>query len=88
MKKVWYYFIKTFLWIFIANSLIALGFVGYNHRSLYLPEYGQGYWWAWRAAFSEAPENILFIIIAITALILLVTKYNKFTSEHTGVYKK
>ena len=58
-------------WLLIANGFIALGFVMAHMRMSWLPEYGQGFWWAWGSAFCGAPENILFVILAILAFIYL-----------------
>ncbi len=88
MKRFWYYFINTFLWFFIANGLIALGFVANTQHSLYLPQYGQGYWWACWNAFAEAPENILFVILGIVAFIFLIMRCDSHERKHTGVYKQ
>ena len=74
MKRTLRLLSTIILWILIVNGLVAVGFVASNHRSLWLPEYGQGFWWALGTTFMEAPENILFIITAIIALFIYVKK--------------
>lgn len=63
--------LKIILWLLMANGLIAMGFVTSNQKSLWQPQYGQDFWWAWGVAFTEAPENIVFIIMGIIALSIL-----------------
>lgn len=67
-------FMQALLWLVVANGLFALGSVFTIQKMLYLPEYGQGFWWAWGAAFTEASENILFICIGLAALVLLLRR--------------
>ena len=62
---------KMLAWILIINGLIAVGFVMANMKTLWLPEYGQGFWWAWGSAFMEAPENMLFVILGLMAFIYI-----------------
>ena len=66
--------LRVFSWLLVANGLIAIGFVANTHKMLWLPEYGQGFWWAWGSAFREAPENILFLLAGGIALIILLRK--------------
>lgn len=73
MNRYGYLALRLFSWLLVANALVAAGFVANTQISLWLPEYGQGFWWAWGAAFAEAPENGLFIVLGICSFILLNT---------------
>ncbi len=64
-------FLRTLLWILVANALTTIGWVMYIQHSYYLPEYGQYFWWAWKEAFYQDPENILFIVAGIIAFVIL-----------------
>ena len=74
MKKL---FIKIILWLVMANGFVAFGFALNTQKSLWLPEYGQSFWWAWGAAFSEAPETILFVSFGIIAFVFIQLKSRK-----------
>ncbi len=51
-----------------------MGFVAFNQKALWHPEYGQGFWWSWGNAFVEAPENIIFIIGGVVAWSIILAK--------------
>lgn len=74
MKKFWGVFWRLIWWTLILNGMIALGFVAYNQSTMWLPDYGQSYWWAWGSAFMEAPENILYIVLGLVAFGILYKK--------------
>ncbi len=68
---------RLLLYLLVANGLLSLGFVAYAQRMSWLPEYGQGFWWAWGSAFQETPENLLFTTLGLVSFILLTTKLRR-----------
>ena len=71
--KVFRIILQILLWLVVANGLVSIGIVAADQESLYLPQYGQGYWWAWKTAlFDENSINLVFIIAGIICSFIMI----------------
>jgi len=72
--------VKATLWAFVVLGLVSMGIIVSDQKTLYLPQYGQSYWWAWKtAAFEDCFLSTIFVLLGFIsfAVVMLISAKRK-----------